>query len=896
MTRLSTGLRINSGKDDPSGMIAAAIQTNDIASMKQAITNTQNGSMLIGTADSALGQITNLLSNIRSLVTQVGNTAVVNSDMIAANQLQVDSALQAIDRISQVTKFQGQKILDGSLDFVNTAQSIPQIQNLNVSQANLGATGQLGVTVEINAHATQADITTSSGEKQATTRLQFAARAAVAADYEIVAKSNSSDYAGITIAVDAVGGPAAGTVSYNSNTKTLAVSGDATTTWSDIEALMAADPTLDALFTHIGAGAGLISVAGERTMNQAQLDITAVAKGIDFNNVKVTMKSDTAVAAATPTAVYNEASKELTITVDGTAGFADATALSAIRTAINGTKMADGVTDAFKAAFVGTSTGTELVLGSTATDTAAMANTSVSGYLNSAFSDSTRATGTITLATGGKIAFGGGAAGTLNIKANDLNQENNVKVVFLSDITKGNESATYTANDNTLTVHIAAAALVANASTMDNIIAAINGTGKFTAINMSGTASAQFFLDTDSLAEFNTTQDTITVESLNPGSNFNNMQVKFQTVDTLTGASASYDAANNVFLIKVKNSYAAADAVSLQTIADAISAVSGFAGSYHTANVAGSTTNQSASGVVFGAYADTTAVGNTGSTGGNTLLADLTFEIAGTDGQQVLTYKQGTSANTVAAGVNAVSDAVGITATLDNGLLNLMSSSYGANSLIAIKVISEGSTGLFNRALSSYRENGTNADATINGIQADSNGNSLSINTSSLAMVLDMQAETNGNFNFSITGGGAQFQLGPDVVSNQQLRIGIQSVNTARLGGANGKLYQLASGNNAALNTNPNLGAKIVDDAVTSITTLRGRLGAIQGLTMETNQKTLEDMQQNMETSLSLIQDTDFAAETANLTRAQILSQSGMAVLSIANQQPQQVLSLLPRG
>ena len=111
MTRLSTGLRINSGKDDPSGMIAAAIQTNDIASMKTAITNTQNGSQMIATADSALGQITNLLANIRSLVTQVGNTAVVDSDMIAANQLQVDSAIQAIDRISQVTTFQGQKLL-----------------------------------------------------------------------------------------------------------------------------------------------------------------------------------------------------------------------------------------------------------------------------------------------------------------------------------------------------------------------------------------------------------------------------------------------------------------------------------------------------------------------------------------------------------------------------------------------------------------------------------------------------------------------------------------------------------------------------------------------------------------------------------------------------------------
>ena len=270
-------------------MIAAAIQSNDIAAMKTAITNTQNGSMLIGTADSALGQITNLLTMIRGLVTQVGNTAVVNSDMIAANQLQVDSALQAIDRISQVTKFQGQKILDGSLDFINNAQNIPQIQNLNVTQANLVATGEIGVTVQIAAHATQADIKTMSGEQQATTNLKFAARAAVAADFEIIAKSNSEAYQGVTITVDAVGGPAGGAINYNANTKTLAVSGTAATTWTMIDGLIAGDTNLNGLFEGIGAGAGFISVAGGRTMNQSSLDITAVAKGTDFNNVKVTM-------------------------------------------------------------------------------------------------------------------------------------------------------------------------------------------------------------------------------------------------------------------------------------------------------------------------------------------------------------------------------------------------------------------------------------------------------------------------------------------------------------------------------------------------------------------------------------------------------------------------------
>jgi flagellin len=160
-------------------------------------------------------------------------------------------------------------------------------------------------------------------------------------------------------------------------------------------------------------------------------------------------------------------------------------------------------------------------------------------------------------------------------------------------------------------------------------------------------------------------------------------------------------------------------------------------------------------------------------------------------------------------------------------------------------------------------------------------------------MTIDLAAETTDDFKFNITGGGAQFQLGPDVVTNQQLRVGIQSLNTARLGGVNGKMYQLQTGGNADLSSDPNQAAKIVGDAINVVTDLRGRLGALQGLTMDTNIKTMEDTMENMVQAESQIRDADFAVETANLTRAQVLVQSGTTVLSIANQNPRNVLALL---
>ena len=106
LTRLSTGLRINSGKDDPAGLIAANSLANDITSSQQAIANSQVANQMISTADSALSQISSLLTTVNGLVNQASNTAALSGSQIAAKQLQIDSSLYAINRISQTTTLQ----------------------------------------------------------------------------------------------------------------------------------------------------------------------------------------------------------------------------------------------------------------------------------------------------------------------------------------------------------------------------------------------------------------------------------------------------------------------------------------------------------------------------------------------------------------------------------------------------------------------------------------------------------------------------------------------------------------------------------------------------------------------------------------------------------------------
>ena len=159
LTRLSTGLRINTGKDDPAGLIASEVLRADITAVAAAITNSERANQVISTADSALSQVSALLTDIRGLVTEAANEGALSADQIAANQLQIDSSLEAINRIAQMTAFQGRKLLDGSLDFQTTAgANFSDITDLEITQANLGTSGSMDVDIRVITAATKAEV------------------------------------------------------------------------------------------------------------------------------------------------------------------------------------------------------------------------------------------------------------------------------------------------------------------------------------------------------------------------------------------------------------------------------------------------------------------------------------------------------------------------------------------------------------------------------------------------------------------------------------------------------------------------------------------------------------------------------------------------------------------
>jgi flagellin len=84
----------------------------------------------------------------------------------------------------------------------------------------------------------------------------------------------------------------------------------------------------------------------------------------------------------------------------------------------------------------------------------------------------------------------------------------------------------------------------------------------------------------------------------------------------------------------------------------------------------------------------------------------------------------------------------------------------------------------------------------------------------------------------------------------------------------------------------------VIDEALSFVTDTRADLGAIQNR-LESTISNLQNISENVSAARSRVQDADFAAETANLTKNQILQQAGLSILSQANSAPNNVLSLL---
>lgn len=115
MARLSSGLRINSAADDPSGLAISERMRAQIRGLKQAQNNVQDAVSFLQTGEGALQQTTDILHRMRELVIKAQNTGVLTDNDRVSIATELDSLRDEIDRIAKTTTFNGKNILNGSL-------------------------------------------------------------------------------------------------------------------------------------------------------------------------------------------------------------------------------------------------------------------------------------------------------------------------------------------------------------------------------------------------------------------------------------------------------------------------------------------------------------------------------------------------------------------------------------------------------------------------------------------------------------------------------------------------------------------------------------------------------------------------------------------------------------
>ena len=113
--RLSSGLKFNNAKDNPSGMAISFKMQAQINGLKRASLNATDGSSMVETVDDAIGQMTEVLQRMRELCVQAANDTNTPEDLKAV-QKEIVQLKEEVDRISADTEYNGQKLLDGTLD------------------------------------------------------------------------------------------------------------------------------------------------------------------------------------------------------------------------------------------------------------------------------------------------------------------------------------------------------------------------------------------------------------------------------------------------------------------------------------------------------------------------------------------------------------------------------------------------------------------------------------------------------------------------------------------------------------------------------------------------------------------------------------------------------------
>lgn len=306
---------------------------------------------------------------------------------------------------------------------------------------------------------------------------------------------------------------------------------------------------------------------------------------------------------------------------------------------------------------------------------------------------------------------------------------------------------------------------------------------------------------------------------------------------------------------------------------------------------------------------------NSGSFTNGTLGEDLSLELRGNLGVRTLHFASGTTAATMIAAINQIRYQTGIQSRFESsGGVNYLifeTTEYGSDQEVEIHAVEGGASWVTFRTAGGAietRDTGEDVAGTVNGIPWQGRGLSLYFTSPVMTFSATLTTEFGatqpvpGPESIFINGGGIAFQTGVGSSSNDRVSFGVPAVVPSRLGRILSMnkdpltLEMLRTGQSLAVGQNNEFDAgRVVDAAIAEVSLLRARLGNIDRTRLSGAIDALQSAIEAATIGESRIRDADLAAETSAMVRAQILSQSSIAMIGAANANAEALLRLLAR-
>ena len=272
------------------------------------------------------------------------------------------------------------------------------------------------------------------------------------------------------------------------------------------------------------------------------------------------------------------------------------------------------------------------------------------------------------------------------------------------------------------------------------------------------------------------------------------------------------------------------------------------------------------------------------------LSAATTIQVTGKLGTATITLSNGTTGANVMAAIIAQKSVTGVSAAAQGANIAFMSTTTGSDAFVAVQTLDGSKT--FSNTATVNKTSGVDTKVRVNHDQANAQGTEIYYTGNGVSLSFNLAKNvTNATLSITVTGGGATFQLNNDTSS--QAALSLAGVNTAELGRSDlGYLSDLRSGGSQNISLTSNKSIEIANKAASQIAGVAARIGSFNKYQVGSSINVLEKTKEGLTTAADAISKSDYALDTAELSRQQVLMQAATSVLALANSQQQNILSL----